>query len=115
MQTINEINNLLNKEIEFAERRKITSLRVGEAYIIKKMASLTTRFGKAILVTLYDQTLNEAFESFLPKRVVETLAEDTVETMNKSEGKFTLTYLGQSSHVFSGGVTKTLLNFGMLE
>lgn len=114
-QTIDEINSKLNQDVEIVEQRNITSLTIGEAYVIKKMAFISTRFGKTILATLYDKTVNETFQSFLPKRVVETLSEDTIESMNKIDNKYSLTYLGQSTRVFSGGNTKAILNFGVVE
>lgn len=114
-KTIDEINSMLNQDVEIVERRAITSLTIGEAYVIKKIILMSTRFGKAILVTLYDKTHNETFQSFLPKRITETLAEETIETLNKLDDKYTLIYLGQSSKVFSGGNSRAILNFGVSE
>lgn len=114
-ETLDKINTLLSKEPEFIECRKISSLTVGNAYVIKKIVYINTRFGKTILVTLYDESNDKLFQSFLPKRVVETMSEKNVENMNMSEGKYTLTYMGQSLQTFSGGKTRTLLSFGYLE
>lgn len=110
-----EINNILNKEHEFLERRKFTSLTVGAKYIIKKIVFMTTRFGKAVHATLYDVTSEATFETFLPKRVADTLPETTVEIMNNSNGKYTVTYLGQSPKIIVGGNARSLLTFGCLE
>ena len=112
-QTLTEINDLISKD-EFVERRKVSTLIVGRIYVIKKINCMATRFGKSIVVTLYDPTENATFESFLPKRVVETLTDDTVEKMNKASGQYSLTYLGQSSNVVAGGNSRALLNFGCL-
>ena len=112
-QTLTEINDLISKD-EFFERRKISTLTVGKIYVIKKINSVATRFGNSIVVTLHDATDNATFETFLPKRVVETLSEDTIETMNKASGQYSLTYLGQSSNVIAGGNSRALLNFGCL-
>lgn len=114
-QTLTEINNMINKEVECVERRKLSALTVGKIYLIKKIIFVTTRYGKSIVVTLYDRTHDVTFESFLPKRVAETMTNEAVESMNNSSDRYTLTYLGQSSHVFSGGNTRTLFNFGILE
>jgi hypothetical protein len=113
-QSLSEINIMLNKDVEFLERRKFSTLTVDEIYFIKKIIIMTTRYGKAILARLHDKTNNVTFETFLPKHVLETLSEYTIEIMNKSD-KYTLTYLGHSSQVFSGGKTRKLLNFGSLE
>lgn len=114
-QSLGEINNMINKNVEFLERRKLSALTVGQTYMLKKIIFITTRYGKSIVVTLYDPTHDVTFETFLPKRVAETLTDDTVESMNKSNDKYTLTYLGQSSPVSSGGNTRALFNFGFLE
>jgi hypothetical protein len=115
-QRLIEINNMINKDVELIERKKFSNLIVGRMYIIKKIVFMTTRFGPAIVVTLFDSLDNVTFQTFLPKRVVETLSEDMVKTMNSSpDDKYTLTYLGQSTTVYSGGKTKALLNFGILE
>ena len=115
-KTLNELNEMFSRDIEFIERKKITELSVGKAYTIKKMASMTTRFGKCLLVALQDPDAGEnvTFETFLPKRVAETLSDDIVDTMSKSSGKYTITYLGQGTKVF-GNNTRTLLSFGTLE
>ena len=112
---LDKINSMLSKNGDMVDQKKIIDLTVGEVYIIKKMVSMTTRFGKSIVVRLYDKTHDATFECFLPKRVVEMLPDGTVDIMNTSEDKYTLTYLGQSSHVFSGGKTRALLNFGTVE
>lgn len=114
-QTLTEINNMINKDLECVERRKLSELTVGKVYLIKKICFVTTRYGKGIVVALYDRTHNVTFESFLPKRVAETMSNEAVESMNKSSDRYTLTYLGQSSHVYSSGNTRTLFNFGVLE
>ena len=114
-QTLTEINNMINKDVEFVERRKFTTLTIGKIYLIKKIIFVTTRYGKSIVVTLYDRTDDVIFESFLPKRVVESMTNEAVESMNNSSDRYTLTYLGQSVCVFSGGNTRALLNFGILE
>lgn len=108
-----EINDMISKD-EFLERRKIATLTVGKVYVIKKINFVATRFGKSIVVTLHDPTDNATFETFLPKRVVETLTNDTVEIMNKASDQYSLTYLGQSSNVSAGGNTRALINFGCL-
>lgn len=113
-EMLTAINDVINKESEILERKKFTTLNIGAVYIIKKIIFLTTRFGKAIVATLYDRENDVMFQTFLPKRVAETISEDTVELMNKSDGKYTVTYLGQSSNVISGN-SKALLNFGFLE
>jgi len=114
-EILTEINNSINKEHVVVERKKFTTLTVGTNYIVKKLTFLTTRFGKAIIVMLYDSGNDATFETFLPKRVVENLSGDIIEIMNKSEGKYTLTYLGQSPNLTLGGNSKALLNFGCLE
>lgn len=114
-QTLAELNNTINKDVELMERRKISSLDVGKIYVIKKILFVPTRFGKSIIATLFDSSDNVTFQAFLPKRVVEMLSEDTIKMMNNSDGKYTITYLGQSSTVHSSGNTRSFLNFGMLE
>lgn len=114
-ETLSEINSIINREYEIVERRKFTALTVGVAYIIKKVLFLHTRFGETILVTLYDSSKEETFETFLPKRVAETLTENITEAMNQSNGKYTLTYLGQSPGIVAGRNSRALLNFGCLE
>ena len=118
-ETLAEINNMINKDVEFRERRKFTTLTVGKIYGIRKMTFMTTRFGRTIVVTLYDPTDGAMFDTFLPKRVVEMLTADIFETMSKSCDKYTLTYLGQSSNILGGGGgggnTRALFNFGCLE
>lgn len=111
--TFEQINKKL-EEIELVERKSISSLTVGKIYIIKNMVSMTTRFGKTILATLHDKTSNLTFQSFLPKRVVQTFTDDLVQLINKFDDKYYLCYLGQSS-VLAGGNTRALLNFGVLE
>jgi len=108
-----EINNMLNKDFNYLERKKISSLKINEAYLIRKLVPMVTRFGKTILATLYDKTDDVVFETFLPKRIAEIITENNINIMNSSH-KYTLTYLGQSSHSYAGH-TKSLLNFGCLE
>lgn len=114
-QILTEINDNINK-INLLERKKVSSLTVGEIYIIHKIVPLTTRFGKTLLITLCDKTASAApFQSFLPKRVADNLSDETIEIMNKSEGGYTLTYLGQSAPVFLGGGSRAIINFGCLQ
>jgi hypothetical protein len=111
-----QINGMINKEYEILEQKKFTTLTVGMSYPIKNIKFLPTRFGKAIVATLYDSVNNVTFKTFLPKRVVETLTEYHIDAMNNSDGKYTVIYLGQSPNQI-GGVdkSKALLNFGYLE
>jgi hypothetical protein len=115
---VSKINSMINKEYAFLEQRKFTTLTVGMNYIIKNINFLNTRFGKAIVATLYDQDdVNSViFKTFLPKRVAETVTENFIELINNQDGKFTLTYLGQSPRA-DGFVdnSQALLNFGCLE
>ena len=114
-EILDKINLVLTKDVEFIEMRKISTLDVGKIYLIQGIKILNTRFGRAILVILYDEGNNLTFQSFLPKRVSDTLTDDTVKIINEAGGKYTLTDLGQGTKVFSGNVTKILLNFGYIE
>ncbi|KAJ8974987.1 hypothetical protein NQ317_003176 [Molorchus minor] len=78
------------------------------------MLLLDTRYGKAILVHLFDESANITFKSFLPKRVTEHLKADLMDKINLPEAKYTLTYLGQSQSSF-GGKEKSLLKFDLKE
>ena len=99
-ETFDQLNKMFSKDVELMGRKKITELIVGEAYKIQKMISMTTRFGKTLLVVLQDGGENGAFETFLPKRVAETLPDDIVDIISGNSGKYTLTYLGQGERVF---------------
>jgi hypothetical protein len=113
---LEKINRVVGSDVEVKmfDQKKISELTVGEAYIIEKIHSFNTRFGKAVIVRLYDKSANNIFESFLPKRVAETLSDEDMSCINQSMGKYTLTYLGQGSRVFYGH-TRSLLKFSCLE
>lgn len=112
-QNLTEINNLINRDVEFVKARKFSTLTVGKIYLIKKINIVPTRYGKSVVVTLYDRTHDSTFHSFLPKHVVETLTDEVVQSMNND--RYTLTYLGKSSQVSYNGNSRSQLNFGVLE
>lgn len=113
--TLAKLNDIINQDMEILEKKAISSLIVNKPYIIKQLLMLSTRFGKAILVTLFDENANTTFKSFLPKRVTEYLNEETINKMNLSDSRYALTYLGQSSPMFPGAKTRSLIKFELID
>lgn len=113
-QFFDGLNEQINKDVEFLECRKFAALDVGVIYLIKSLDPVNTRFGKSIIATLLDPIHNIAFQTFLPKRISETLTNDVIDNINISSEKYTLTYLGQSSNPV-GGLSRSLVNFGLME
>lgn len=107
-----DINNNINKLSEPILRKPLTSLDVGKAYVIKHISCINTRFGKSIVVELLDGS--ESHTTYLPKRTVDIFNEDVLKEINKSDGKYTLTYLGQSDALYAGGCKRSLLKFDFL-
>lgn len=113
--TLSQLNSIINQDVEILEQKPVSSLSINQAYIIKNISVLKTKFGRALLVTLFDESANTTFRSFLPKRVTEHLQDDLVDKINLSGSKYTVTYLGQSLPVFKGAKSKSLLKFDIIE
>lgn len=111
--TLAELNKIINQDMEIIQQRAISSLILNKAYIIKNLVIVNTRFGKSALVTLFDESENSSFKSFLPKRITEHLTENIIKEINSSDTKYTLTYLGQSPPFYSGARTRSLLKFDL--
>lgn len=95
--------------------KSLSSLEVDTVYKILQISILNTRFGKAVLVKIYDDKENAIFKVWLPKRAVEQITEDVTEKMNRSDIKYGLIYLGQSAPTFNGGKPKCLFKFAIVE
>lgn len=108
------LNERINENIEILEQKSISSLILNKAYVIKKMLVFNTRFGKTILVNLFDEITNTTFKSFLPKRITELLNAFFIEEINSSDGKYALIYLGQSSPMYVGAKPRTLIKFELV-
>lgn len=107
------LNELINQDMQVLEQRSISALILNKPYIIKKISLVNTRFGKSIIVTLFEESSITTFKSFLPKRFVEIICENTIDKINSSNGKVTLTYLGQSSPAYPGAKSSPLISFGV--
>lgn len=109
---LDKLNDDINNRMvsEYLEQRLISSLRINDVYIIKKMWSVNTRFGRAILVALLDRQVNSSFQMFLPKRAETVLTDDIIKKVNSLESKYTFTYLGQSPT--GGKMSRSLFKFG---
>ena len=108
------LNKLINESTEVLEQKSISSLISNKVYVIKKMVVLNTRFGKSILVNLFDESTNTTFKSFLPKRITELLNAFFIEEINSSDGKYGLIYLGQSSPIYIGSKPRSLIKFELV-
>lgn len=109
------LNERINEDVNVFEQKSISSLALNKTYIIKKMLMLNTRFGTSILVNLFDKDTYTTFKTFLPKRVVELLNADVIEEVNSSGGKYTLVYLGQSSPIYVGAKSRSLIKFETID
>ena len=110
---LENINEIINSEVKIFETKSISTLIVGRSYVIESMCISTTRFGKAIMVLLFDDIAKETFKSWLPKRVVEQFKEDIVTGINSSPGKYSLTYLGQTP--LPGSKSRSMISFNLIE
>lgn len=108
------LNERINEDVEVLEKKPISSLILNKAYVIKKMFMLNTRFGKSILVNLFNTDTNTTFKSFLPKRIAELLNVDLIEEVNSSDGKYALIYLGQSPSLYVGAKSRSLIKFEII-
>lgn len=106
------LNAMINESTDVLEQKPISSLIINKAYIIKKMSMINTRFGKSIIVNLFEESTITTFKSFLPKRVVEHISEDLIEKINLSGGKYTLTYLGQRPPMYVGAKSSAMIRLG---
>lgn len=114
LSTLSELNNLINREMESVEQRRLSSVTVDKPYVIKKLTVVNSRFGKVILAHLFDDSSNTTFKSYLPKRVTEYLDVGIMDKINSSDLKYTLTYLGQDQPSFVGGKSRALVKFGLI-
>lgn len=108
------LNERIIEDTEVLEQKPISSLTLNKVYVIKKMLMLNTRFGKSVLVNLLDEGTNTTFKSFLPKRVAELLNVSLIEEINASDGKYALIYLGQSSPMYVGAKSRSLIKFEVI-
>ena len=108
------LNDRINENVEILEQKSISALILNKVYVIKKMLVLNTRFGKSILVHLFDENTNTTFKSFLPKRITELLNAFFIEEINSSDGKYALIYLGQSSPMYVGAKPRSLIKFELV-
>lgn len=109
------INENINSNHDVFECKSLTSLIINKPYIIKKMCVLNSRYGRCILTILLDSNLNNTFKTFLPERVLETLTDNIIATINASQGKYTLTYEGQSIPLATGRRPKSLIKFDTIK
>lgn len=56
----------------------------------------TTRFDRAIMILLFDDIKKETFISWLLKPIVEKIKYHIENGINSAEGKYYLSYLGQT-------------------
>ena len=112
-EVIEKINDGFNKAREQLERKPFSSLDIGKQYILKKIQFVNSRFGKTVFTTLLDEENNKMFTSFLPKRCVEFISEETVEAMNNSNECYKIIYLGQSEPEYMGAKTRSLLRIDL--
>lgn len=111
---LNKINSNINGDFNDIARRSIASLDINTPYLIKKLSFVNSRYGKCILAVLFDQKDNSDFKCFLPKRVTEHISQDSLEKMNSSWEKYTITYIGQSEPTFKDAKCKALIKFGII-
>jgi hypothetical protein len=110
------LNSDINRETPIYEQKPLNSLIIGKPYIIHSISSVNTRYGKCIVTILAeDDKGGSLFRCWLPKRLTEKMSDEVIERMNKSDVKYSLTYLGPSSVKSQNVKPKSLLNFGMLE
>lgn len=112
---LEKINAVINKPIEVFEQRVISTLPIAKPFPISNMLVRTTRFGRSILLTLYNESENEFFKSWLPKYIADQFSDNDVNSINHSSGKYTLTYIGQGGPVSAGTRTRTLVKFDFIE
>lgn len=107
------LNELINQDSQVLEHKPISSLTINKSYIIKKMLPVNTRFGKSIVMHLFEESTITTFKSFLPKRVVDNLSEDIIDQINSSNGKYTFTYLGQRVPAYVGAMPSSIVRFDL--
>jgi hypothetical protein len=114
-EALEKINSVINRYDDPLPKKKLTTLDVGVGYVIKRISVSNSRFGKCICAILADKSDFKLFTTYLPQRTVDIFSADIVEAINKSDGKYTLTYLGQSEPPYPGAFTKALIKFDFIE
>lgn len=67
------------RQRNYLPTKPISTLREREFYLIYKSKSLQTKFGRAILVWLYNPDITERFKVFLPAAVCKQIPDDNPE------------------------------------
>jgi hypothetical protein len=114
-EALEKINSVINRYADPLPRKKFTTLDVGVGYLIRRLSVTESRFGKCISAILEGKNDLKLFTTFLPRRMVDIFGGDIVEAVNKSDGKYTLTYLGQSEPPYPGAFTRALIRFDLIE
>lgn len=106
------INDIINSELP---TKPLSTLTIGRMYIIQAMSIENTQYGKAILVTLEDESEKVTFKTWLPKRITNQLTENQVCGINSFPKKYSLTYMGRSPAALPGTRTRALVCFNFIE
>jgi hypothetical protein len=112
-EILNKLNSDISKVGNPVPRKPFSNLDIGRMYIIKNISIKKSIYGNCILATLFDEQ-NLTFNTYLPRRCVDLFPEDLLETINKGDGKYAITYLGQSDPLFQGAKTRSLLRFDIV-
>lgn len=109
------LNDAINKEEEIYDQVSISSLLINHAYLMKNISICNTKYGKAVLVVIFDDINNITVKSWLPKKVSDHLTENIVKQLGSSDSQYTITYLGQSIPLFHNAKTHSLISFDVIE
>jgi len=91
-----KLYHILNKfnEVGLVRTRKMKDLEIGKTYDLHALKSTETKFGPAIVATLFDG--NKIFTVLLPKRFVQAFPYDNIDYVNMRP--FLMKYLGGKYH-----------------
>jgi hypothetical protein len=109
------LNLSINKENPVMEQKLLSTSIIDKPYLLVNISSINTKYGKCILTTLAEDSNGDVlFKCWLPKRVTNSISDELIEKMNKSDSKYSLTYLGKSVMKNSNIQSRSLLKFDIL-
>ena len=94
-----------------AENKNLKELTVDRKYTITDLKSVKTRFGRSVLISLYDSIEEKSYNCFSTKKISSILTDETIKNINLSEESLYLIYKGEVKAFSGSKVTSPIVEF----
>lgn len=108
-QLVEKINSSVACSV--VEMKNLKELVINRRYEINDLKPLKTRFGRSILLTLYDDIEKKCYRCFSTKKISNSLSDEIINQITSSERKLALIYKGEIKAFEKSTVTSPLVEF----